>query len=55
MSKGLKANEWIGSISQLLGGKGGGKEDSAQGSAPGSNSISEALNAAKAFAELKLK
>ncbi|CAB3999052.1 alanine--tRNA ligase, cytoplasmic [Paramuricea clavata] len=54
IDQGLKANEWIGSVSSLLGGKGGGKEMSAQASGPHYEALHEALQLAKEFAKLKV-
>ncbi|KAL1490632.1 hypothetical protein ABEB36_013293 [Hypothenemus hampei] len=54
IEKGLKANEWIQKIAEKLGGKGGGKPDSAQASAAYSGSIDEILDLANKFAESKL-
>jgi alanyl-tRNA synthetase len=50
----LKADEWIGSVSSLLGGKGGGKEMSAQASGPHYECLKEAQQLAKEFAKLKV-
>lgn len=53
-SKGLKANEWVQQISQVISGKGGGKPESAQATGTNASALSEAMNLAKKFAELKL-
>ncbi|XP_007910546.1 alanine--tRNA ligase, cytoplasmic [Callorhinchus milii] len=53
-SRGLKANEWIGHISGLLDGKGGGKDLSAQATGKNINCLDKALNLATEFAKLKL-
>ncbi|GIY30945.1 alanine--tRNA ligase, cytoplasmic, partial [Caerostris extrusa] len=53
-SKGLKANEWVQQVSQVIGGKGGGKPESAQATGTNANAVSEAMNLAKKFAEMKL-
>ncbi|CAL1281228.1 unnamed protein product [Larinioides sclopetarius] len=53
-SKGLKANEWVQHVTQVLGGKGGGKPESAQATGTNANAVNEAINLAKKFAELKL-
>ncbi|GIY43516.1 alanine--tRNA ligase, cytoplasmic [Caerostris darwini] len=53
-SKGLKANEWVQQVSQVIGGKGGGKPESAQATGTNANAVSEAINLAKKFAEMKL-
>ncbi|XP_074604783.1 alanine--tRNA ligase, cytoplasmic [Brevipalpus obovatus] len=54
VKSGLKANEWIQSICQIIGGKGGGKPESAQASGTKVTSIAEAINVATEFAKLKL-
>ena len=40
---GLKANEWCGSVLPLIGGKGGGKPDNAQGSGANVANLGKAL------------
>ena len=52
--KGLKANEWVKEVSTVIGGKGGGKPLSAQGSGDNIKEINKAINLAKEFASLKL-
>lgn len=54
IEKGLKANEWVQIVASKIGGKGGGKPDSAQASGNNSVSINEILKLAKNFAESKL-
>lgn len=54
VEKGLKGNEWIQSISSKIGGKGGGKAESAQASGNNVDSLSEVLKIAEDFAKLKL-
>lgn len=54
INKGLKANEWVQSVAQKIGGKGGGKPDSAQASGANSVSVDEILELAKKFADSKL-
>jgi len=54
IAKGLKANEWCGSVLPLIGGKGGGKPDNAQGSGAGVAKVGEALQVADTFAQGKL-
>ncbi|ENN77299.1 hypothetical protein YQE_06125, partial [Dendroctonus ponderosae] len=54
IEKGLKANEWVQSVAQKIGGKGGGKPDSAQASGANSVSVDEILELAKKFADSKL-
>lgn len=52
--KGLKANEWVKEVSTIIGGKGGGKPLSAQGSGENLKEVDKAINLAKEFAALKL-
>lgn len=54
VNKGLKANEWVGTVSQVMVGKGGGKPESAQASGTNINCLNEVLQLAKQFAETKL-
>ncbi|XP_015118346.1 alanine--tRNA ligase, cytoplasmic [Diachasma alloeum] len=54
IGKGLKANEWIQAISPLMGGKGGGKAESAQASGGNVGALEEALKIAREFADMKL-
>ncbi len=54
-SQGLKANEWAAAVAQLLGGKGGGKPTTAQGSGTAIERIPEALQLALSFAQPKLQ
>ncbi|KAG8196408.1 hypothetical protein JTE90_009042 [Oedothorax gibbosus] len=54
-SKGLKANEWVQQVSQLIGGKGGGKAESAQATGSNANSVNEAIELAKQFAQRLLE
>ncbi|CAG8492710.1 7812_t:CDS:10 [Paraglomus occultum] len=54
VSRGLKANEWAKSVTDVIGGRSGGKDVSAQGSGVNVNKIDEALKVAQRFAELKL-
>ncbi|XP_054722603.1 alanine--tRNA ligase, cytoplasmic-like [Uloborus diversus] len=53
-SRGLKANEWVQRVSEAIGGKGGGKPDSAQATGTGAASLPEAMGLAHKFAEMKL-
>lgn len=55
VTKGLKANEWIQSISQIINGKGGGKAESAQGSGTNIAAIKQAIEVASEFAKMKLQ
>lgn len=54
IDKGLKANEWVQHVSSLMGGKGGGKAESAQASGPNFDKVDEVLSLAKKFAVTKL-
>lgn len=54
IAKGLKANEWIQQLSSVLGGKGGGKPESAQASGTNYDKVDEVLELAKKFASSKL-
>ncbi|KAL3280531.1 hypothetical protein HHI36_003763 [Cryptolaemus montrouzieri] len=54
IEKGLKANEWVQVVASKLGGKGGGKPDSAQASGNNSVCVNEILDLAKSFAKSKL-
>lgn len=55
VEKGFKAVDWAGSISEILGGRMGGKDDSAQGSGDKVGQVDAAMEVANAFARLKLK
>merc|ERR1719474_2645502 len=52
---GLKANEWCGSVSALINGKGGGKPESAQASGTNTARLNQAMEIAEKFAMEKLK
>ncbi|XP_041794570.1 alanine--tRNA ligase, cytoplasmic-like [Chelmon rostratus] len=52
--RGLKANEWVQELCQLLDGKGGGKDTSAQATGRNMQCLKEALEMANEFARLKL-
>lgn len=54
VEKGLKANEWIQHISHVMGGKGGGKPESAQASGSNYEKVDEVLKLAQEFAATKL-
>lgn len=54
VEKGLKANEWVQHISSVMGGKGGGKAESAQASGPNHDKADEVLELAKKFVATKL-
>ncbi|KAJ1827583.1 Alanine--tRNA ligase, partial [Coemansia sp. RSA 2708] len=49
----LKANEWAEAVSQVVGGKCGGKGESAQGSGTEVARVDEAVQVAKDFAQTK--
>ena len=51
----LPAGDWVKAALELLGGKGGGKPGQAQGQGPNIDKINEAVQAATAFAALKLQ
>ena len=55
VEQGLRADEWLKGLSDILGGKSGGKAMSAQCSGPNINQIAQAVDAAKDFARLKLR
>lgn len=55
IDKGLKANEWIQQLSSVIGGKGGGKPESAQASGTNYDKVDEVLELAKKFASSKLE
>lgn len=50
VKKGLKAGDWVREVTGILGGKGGGRPDSAQGAGPEVGKIAEAAAAARAWA-----
>ncbi|KAI9136611.1 tRNA synthetases class II (A)-domain-containing protein [Paraphysoderma sedebokerense] len=54
LTSNLKAIDWASSISEKLGGKKGGKDESAQGAGVNVNNVDEALELAKEFAKVKL-
>lgn len=55
VERGLKASEWVQKICGLMGGKGGGKPESAQASGTNPNCLSEVLKLAEEFAKTKLQ
>ena len=55
IDKGLKANEWIQQLSGAIGGKGGGKPESAQASGTNYEKVDEVVELAKKFAASKLE
>ncbi|ORX99184.1 alanyl-tRNA synthetase [Basidiobolus meristosporus CBS 931.73] len=54
VGKGLKAIEWANVVSEKLGGKKGGKDESAQGQGTNVDSVDEAVSIAEEFARMKL-
>lgn len=54
IEKGLKASEWVQSVATPMGGKGGGKAESAQASGPNAACLKEVLQLAEKFAKTKL-
>ncbi|KAJ2121232.1 Alanine--tRNA ligase [Coemansia sp. RSA 720] len=54
LPRGLKACEWADAVSQVVGGKKGGKDESAQGSGTEVAKIDEAIQAAKDFVKTRL-
>ena len=54
IKKGLKANEWVGQVSTIMQGKGGGKDVSAQATGTNVGCLEEVMALAKKFVELKL-
>ncbi|CAG8566504.1 3994_t:CDS:10 [Ambispora leptoticha] len=55
IARGLKAGDWAKAVSEKIGGKSGGKDESAQGSGINVEKIDEALKVAEQFAQLKLE
>lgn len=55
VNKGLKANEWVQQISQIMQGKGGGKPESAQASGTNISCLNEVIDLASKFAKTKLE
>ena len=55
VTTGLKADEWIKQVHETIGGKGGGKAETAQASGTRVTNIHAALDIARQFAQLKLK
>jgi alanyl-tRNA synthetase len=54
VSKGLKASDWAGVVAEKVGGKKGGKDETAQGAGDKPDSVDEAIEAASQFAKLKI-
>lgn len=55
VAKGLKANDWASKTAQVVGGKGGGKPEIAQGAGPDFTKVDEALQEAERYAKTTLK
>ncbi|XP_069595623.1 alanine--tRNA ligase, cytoplasmic [Ranitomeya imitator] len=55
VDKGLKANEWVQQVSELMDGKGGGKDTSAQATGKNVGCLPEVLRLAEDFAKLKIE
>ncbi|NP_001121342.1 alanyl-tRNA synthetase 1 L homeolog [Xenopus laevis] len=53
--KGLKANEWVQQVSELMDGKGGGKDTSAQATGKNVGCLSQVLKLAEDFGKMKLE
>lgn len=54
VDKGLKANEWVQQLCEIIGGKGGGKPESAQASGTNYEKVDEVIRVATEFAKLKV-
>ncbi|KAJ2158574.1 Alanine--tRNA ligase [Coemansia sp. RSA 552] len=54
VAKGLKASEWADAVSKVVGGKKGGKDESAQGSGTEVGRVDEAVQVADEFAKARL-
>ncbi len=54
VAKGLKAGDWVRHTAEVMGGKGGGRPDAAQGAGPNLAKLREALSEARRFALEKL-
>ena len=55
-AKGLKATEWVDQVKAVISGvKGGGRDDTAQGSGKGIKLVAAAAEAARAYANAKLQ
>jgi alanyl-tRNA synthetase len=50
ITKGLKAGAWLREAASAMGGKGGGKDDNAQGGAPNGQNVRDAMRAAEQVA-----
>ena len=54
IDRGLKAGDWVREVAELLGGKGGGRPDTAQGSGTELGKVREAVGRARTYAVGKL-
>lgn len=54
ISRGLKANEWVNSVSSIMNGKGGGKDAFAQAVGSRVDALNEVVQLAEQFASIKL-
>jgi alanyl-tRNA synthetase len=54
IKRGLKAGEWVQQAAALVGGKGGGRPEAAQGGGPRVAGVKEAIGSARTFAAAKL-
>jgi alanyl-tRNA synthetase len=52
--RGLRAGDWVREVTAILGGKGGGRPDAAQGAGPELSKLDEALDTASRFADARL-
>ncbi|KAF8567634.1 hypothetical protein P879_06804, partial [Paragonimus westermani] len=53
--RGLKANEWVASVSSVMNGKGGGKDSSAQATGTRVEALDDVVRLANQFARTKLQ
>jgi len=54
VDQGLKAGDWVREVSQVLGGKGGGRPDQAQGGGAETDKLPQAMERARSFASERL-
>ncbi len=54
VSKGLSAKEWVTKVCEVIGGKGGGKDTNAQATGDKIENISQAMELATSFAQMKI-
>jgi alanyl-tRNA synthetase len=55
IAKGLKAGDWVREASQAVGGKGGGRPDTAQGGGTDASKLPDAVRVAREFAAGKAR